>query len=229
MQQNLNLEAIRLVAYGLKELKEKVVFVGGAVLGLYIDHPNSDPVRFTKDIDLTIELANLSAWATLQVRLAELGFFPKSDDSVICRYLFNGVIVDLMPTIDSPFGPTNIWYAPGFQQAIYKEIEPGLSIKMLTLPYFIATKFVAFHGRGGDPRMSHDFEDIIFLCLNCSNIVSAIQETDTPVKSFLILEFQKIWSDQYREEIICCHLQPERIAHQIKVISKNIIDIINLK
>jgi hypothetical protein len=48
MQQNRNLEAIRLVAYGLKELKEKVVFIGGAVLGLYIDHPNSDPVRFTK-------------------------------------------------------------------------------------------------------------------------------------------------------------------------------------
>jgi hypothetical protein len=229
MQQNLNLEAICSVAYDLKELKEKVVFVGGAVLGLYVDHPNSDPVRFTKDVDLTIELANLGAWASLQDRLLELGFYPKSDESVICRYLFKEIIVDIMPTTDSPIGPSNIWFASGYQYAISKEIEPGLFIKTLPLPYFIATKFVAFHGRGGDPRMSHDFEDIIFLCLNCSNIVSSIDQSDESIKSFLMHEFEKIWTDPYRDEKIGCHLSPGSIDHQIKLVSKNIVEIINLK
>jgi len=35
-------------------------------------------------------------------------------------------------------------------------------IRLITAPYFLATKFEAFHGRGhGDVRGSHDLEDIV--------------------------------------------------------------------
>jgi hypothetical protein len=126
MLRNINLEAIVDVAEGLQELCEKVVFVGGAVLGLYVDEPSADPVRFTKDIDLTIELANLGYWAVVQERLGELGFFPNPEEAVICRYQFKGLQVDIMPASDSPFGPSNVWYLPGFRHAVTRDLREGL-------------------------------------------------------------------------------------------------------
>ncbi|MCC6425164.1 MAG: nucleotidyl transferase AbiEii/AbiGii toxin family protein, partial [Phycisphaerales bacterium] len=178
MRQYINLETIELVAEGLRELREKMVFVGGAVLGLYADELSADPVRMTKDIDLTIELANLGHWAALQERLAELGFFPSPEEQVICRYQYKGIQVDIMPASDSHFGPSNVWYLPGFQYTIPFVLRNGLSIRLLSMPYFLSTKFTALHSRGGDPRSSHDFEDIIFLTDNSSNLPAVILEAD---------------------------------------------------
>ena len=39
------------------------------------------------------------------------------------------------------------------------EIEPGLRVRVVTAPYFCATKLEAFRGRGkGDYLASHDLE-----------------------------------------------------------------------
>jgi hypothetical protein len=54
----INLALVAQVAHGLKELKEKMVFVGGAVISLYTDDPAADEIRPTTDIDMTINLAN---------------------------------------------------------------------------------------------------------------------------------------------------------------------------
>jgi hypothetical protein len=42
------------------------------------------------------------------------------------------------------------------------DLDPGLRIRTVTAPYFIATKLEAFRGRGhGDFAASHDLEDIL--------------------------------------------------------------------
>ena len=42
------------------------------------------------------------------------------------------------------------------------EIEPALRIRLITAPYFVATKIDAFKGRGrGDYASSHDLEDLL--------------------------------------------------------------------
>ena len=42
------------------------------------------------------------------------------------------------------------------------EVEPGLRIRVVTAPYFVATKLEAFRGRGrGDYISSHDLEDLL--------------------------------------------------------------------
>ena len=222
MQQYINLETIELVAEGLKELREKVVFVGGAVLGLYVDEPSADPVRVTKDIDLTIELANLGHWAALQERLAELGFSPNPSEQVICRYFYKGIQVDIMPASDSHFGPSNVWYLPGFRHTIPYTLRNGLSIRLLSLPYFLAAKFTAFHSRGSDPRSSHDFEDVIFLTDNSSNLPAVILEADPTVRKYLKSEFEKIWNNPYRDEIVSCHLQPWNVDARLEIVLEKI-------
>lgn len=222
----INLESVELVAEGLKELREKVVFVGGAVLGLYVDDPSVDTARMTKDIDLTIELANLGHWATLQERLTELGFSPNPEELVICRYFYQGIQVDIMPASDSHFGPSNVWYLPGFQYTIPFVLRNRLSIRLLSLPYFLATKFTAFHSRGGDPRSSHDFEDIIFLTDNSSNLPAVILEADPTVRNYLISEFEKIWANPYRDEIVGCHLLPWNVDARLEIVLEKIAAII---
>jgi hypothetical protein len=42
------------------------------------------------------------------------------------------------------------------------DLEPGLRIRVVTAPYFIATKLEAFRGRGhGDYASSDDLEDLL--------------------------------------------------------------------
>lgn len=54
----INLDLVAQVAQGLQELKDKMVFIGGAVISLYTDDPAAEEIRPTSDIDMTINLAN---------------------------------------------------------------------------------------------------------------------------------------------------------------------------
>ena len=57
MSHHTNIVRIKAVANALNELKEKVVFVGGATISLYPDSPVLE-VRPTDDIDVIIEILN---------------------------------------------------------------------------------------------------------------------------------------------------------------------------
>lgn len=54
----INLALVAQVAHGLQELRNKMVFIGGAVISLYTDDPATEEIRPTADIDMTINLAN---------------------------------------------------------------------------------------------------------------------------------------------------------------------------
>ena len=74
-----------------------------------------------------------------------------------------------MSTKEVGWAPANPWFEPGFEKAIPFQIEEQ-RIKILPFTYFLATKFSAFSARGGrDTRMSHDFEDIVYLINYTSN------------------------------------------------------------
>ncbi len=49
-----NLPDLRRIAEALGELREQVVFVGGAVAGLLVTDPLADSVRATRDVDAVI-------------------------------------------------------------------------------------------------------------------------------------------------------------------------------
>lgn len=49
-----NLPQLRQIAEALGELREQVVFVGGAVAGLLVTDPLADPVRATRDVDAVV-------------------------------------------------------------------------------------------------------------------------------------------------------------------------------
>ncbi|HEY1044842.1 MAG TPA: nucleotidyl transferase AbiEii/AbiGii toxin family protein, partial [Bacteroidia bacterium] len=100
----INTKIVAEIAIALDELREKMVFVGGAVISLYTDDPAADEIRPTGDIDLTVQLTGFGEWTKLNERLLELGFAPNPNGKSICNYLFHGIEVDIMPSDNSPIG-----------------------------------------------------------------------------------------------------------------------------
>ncbi len=68
----INISVVAEVAKALHELKDQMVFIGGAVVSLYADDPAADEIRPTADIDMAINLLNFSNWVRMQERLSEL-------------------------------------------------------------------------------------------------------------------------------------------------------------
>lgn len=205
----INLALVSQVALGLQELRDKMVFIGGAVISLYTDDPAADEIRPTSDIDMTINLANYAEWVQMQERLAALGFYPDPHGQSICSYKYQDIAIDIMPADDSSIGVSNIWYKPGFQYLQQIELPDGTSINILPSPYFLATKLEAFKDRGqNDFYGSHDFEDIIYLLDNRTTIVEEIQAADDDVKEYLKKELTAIKSHPQSGEILAMHIHP---------------------
>lgn len=203
----INIATVAEIAVALKELKDKMVFIGGAVISVYTDDPSADEIRPTADVDLTINLINFTIWTQMQERLAELGFSPDPEGHAICSYVYKGISVDIMPAEDGPLGPSNSWYKIGFENLWTTKVK-NQEISILSAPCFLATKFEAFKNRGTDYRTSHDFEDIIYVLDNRTTIVDEIEIDFPEIKQFLKEEFKRIYTHLSFEEIITCHIHP---------------------
>lgn len=140
---------IEIVAARLEELRDSVVFVGGATTTLFITDPAVTDIRPTKDIDVIVEVASFSKYAELEERLREKGFSNVIDgDAPICRWRIGGVIVDVMPTMSEILGFSNRWYQSAVEERTPYELPSGMTIHLVRPEYFIATKIEAFLGRG---------------------------------------------------------------------------------
>ncbi|MDE6382558.1 MAG: hypothetical protein K2L57_06780, partial [Muribaculaceae bacterium] len=165
-----NIRRLRVIAEGLGDLCNDVVFVGGAVAELYADDPAATDIRPTMDVDCVIELATYGSLQDFEQMLRNRKFVNDIESGVICRWKYNGEIVDIMPDSDSILGFTNRWYRPGFQHR-QKILVGDMSIFILSPLYYVATKIEAVRGRGGDDlRFSHDFEDLVYVLNNRQDI-----------------------------------------------------------
>lgn len=190
MNHHHNLVRIKVVANALNDLREKVVFIGGATVSLYPDRPVFE-VRPTDDIDVIIEILNYSDRTKLEEKLRSIGFSHDVESGIICRYKIKGIIVDIIPTNDPSIGFTNMWYPAGFEKAIDYKIDHTSTIKIMSSPYFIASKLEAHKSRGeNDGRTSKDFEDIVYVLENRSSIWDEMDNSDMPVKIYLQSEFK---------------------------------------
>ena len=141
------LEAVQQVAESLGELKDSVVFVGGAVIGLYVDDPAAEEVRPTKDVDITAEITTIGKLEHLRQELTKRGFRQFHEDQVICRFRLDNLRVDVMSTHPVGWAPANRWFEPGFKRLEIKKIN-NTSIKVLSLPFYLAAKFESHYNRG---------------------------------------------------------------------------------
>ena len=88
-------------------------------------------------------------------------------------------------------------------------MEDEIIIKILSSPYFPATKLEAFKDRGkNDFYGSHDFEDIIYILDNRTTIVEEIIAADSNVKEYIKTELRTIKNHPQSDEILAMHIHP---------------------
>lgn len=186
-----NIEMLQTVANGLGDLKDDMVFVGGAVAELYASNPELSDIRPTLDVDCVIELRSKTAHIKLEEDLRALGFTnDTSKGAPICRWIYKDIMVDVMPSDSDVLGFSNRWYDEGIENKISKTLPNGTEVFVFPPEYYIAAKFEAHKGRGGnDLRQSHDFEDIIYILDNCSELLDNISNANESVKAYLKEEF----------------------------------------
>jgi hypothetical protein len=202
MSKNPHEHDLEIVAAGLAHLLPRVVFVGGAVVGFYVTDEGAPTVRGTEDIDCVVELHSQTDYHQLNSELVALGFRnDTSPDAPICRYLYKGYVVDIMPTDEKTLGFTNRWYAEGVTAAQTMALKSGKSIQVLTIPYFIACKFAAHAGRGADDFMgSRDVQDIIAILDGHLDVEAVLTATTGALDAYLRESFRSVF-DIAQEEI----------------------------
>lgn len=206
---HINRTITRKIALALGELNERVVYVGGAVVSLYINDSAADDVRPTQDLDFSMEIASLAELESIRKNLTQKGFYQTSEDNVICRFRFEEIKVDVMATRAVGWAPSNPWFEPGFRYLISFDLE-GKTIRCLSLPYFLASKFAAFYSRGTkDPRTSKDMEDIAYILNHRHGLAEEVLASDSEVKQYLQACFQDILYDKVKQEAILCNLYYE--------------------
>lgn len=222
----INRKATYTIAKALGKLNSDVVYVGGAVVSLYIDDPSADDVRPTKDIDISLQITSLVALEGLREKLIAKGFHQSHQDQVVCRFRYQDILIDVMSTQAIGWAPANRWFKSGFEQKFEVTID-DVSVYLMPLPYFLASKFDALYDRGGkDPRTSHDFEDITYLLNHTSQITTVIQKSQKEVQEYLKTSFQQILDSRELHEAIIGNLfyedQTTRLALILDKLQKTV-------
>ncbi|VAW71600.1 hypothetical protein MNBD_GAMMA13-873, partial [hydrothermal vent metagenome] len=166
------------------------------------------PLRATQDVDVIAEVASRADYYRLSEQLRDRGFTEdQSPEAPICRWTVKGILLDVMPTNPDILDFGNAWYQPALNGAEDVDLPSGNKIRMVTAPYFLATKLSAFDGRGkGDYLMSHDIEDIVAVLDGRAEVVDEVQASPEALRSHLAERFQALLDDARFVEAVAGHL-----------------------
>ena len=182
-----NLPRLMAVAHALGPWRERVVFVGGATVNLYstATGPTPEP-RTTDDVDCIVEVSPLSAFHRMEEELRALGFTNDIEASFIGRWkLPTGLTVDMIP-VQPILGFSNEWYPAGFAHALPYILPDNTTIRILSPPYFLATKLVALRDRGWlDLWRSQDLEDIVHVVDNRLELAVEVTAAGSAVRAYI--------------------------------------------
>jgi predicted nucleotidyltransferase len=179
-----NLALLVGMARAMGPLCDQVVFVGGCATGLLLDNAGLMDVRPTQDVDAIVEVATLADYHQLANQLMERGFKQTmADYTPPFRWYWSLMQLDLVPLDEKVLGFANPWYRAGYAAALTAEPEAGLTVRHLSAPHFLATKFEAFKDRGqSDVYLSHDLEDILTVVEGRANLARELRQADPVVQ-----------------------------------------------
>ena len=199
-----SLEMLARIAKGLGPLKDKVVFVGGSTVSLYLTDPGAASVRPTEDVDCVIQVLTRGQYYKLEQELERLGFRHVTEKGApICRWSYRGLTADIMPTEGTVLNFKNSWYPDGYGHAIDVKLPGGEEVRIFSLPYFLASKIEAFNDRGhGDFLTSPDMEDIITVLDGSGTVAEEISAAPAKVRKYLAEKFGEfLRNDRFTESL----------------------------
>lgn len=207
-----NLEALTFIAQKLEELCDEVTFTGGCILGLLMTDKAAPDVRITLDVDCIINVIALRDYHALEKKLKSKGFKQAPfNNHPICRWVYDDVLLDVMPTDKKILGFSNRWYKEAALYPLKKEINNSINIRFISAPYFLATKLEAFKDRGNeDFLLSHDLEDIISVLDGRREITDEINNSSPELKQYLSIEFSLLLGNTQFMQALPGHLNYSR-------------------
>lgn len=211
----MSIEMLEEAASNLGPLLERVAFLGGAAMALWITEPAAPRLRPTRDVDVIVEVGSTVEYYRLGEELRQRRFEENPEAGRLCawRHLDSGLELDVMPTSSSILGFSNEWYPAALAAAIEVELPSGTSIRAVPPPYLLGTKIEAFRGRhAGDYLGSRDFGDIVVLLDGRAEIVDEVRDASAPLRGYLADEFTRMQQDFGFEGGIAGGLLPDRAS-----------------
>jgi hypothetical protein len=209
------LAALRAVASRLGPLRKEVVFVGGMIRGLLISDPGASGSRPTDDIDVVAEVGSRAEYYELAERLQALGFVPdRRERAPLCRWLIDGLTVDVMPDHENVLGFTNRWYPLARATATWHAVGslPHDRIRVVDAPHFAATKLESFRGRGGSDFYHHDMEDLIAMVDGRAELLVELESAPDATRTFVASEIGSLMSEEAFREALPGHLAGDKAS-----------------
>lgn len=181
------------------ELLGQVAFVGGCTTALLLtDADIREETRATEDVDVMVHVLGISGWYGMQEALRKRGFRQAAGDDVICRMRLprsgqSELIVDFMPDDETILGFSNRWYPQALRSATDRRLSTGATIRVVSPPYFLATKLEAWSGRGKNDLLgSRDIDDVFTLIRGRSELVDELRSVAAPVQAYVAQELRAL-------------------------------------
>lgn len=181
------------------DLLPQVAFVGGCTTALLVtDAHVRQEARATEDVDVMLHVLGMSGWYGMQESLRSRGFRQHPDDEVICRMRLprpgqSDLIVDFMPDDEKILGFSNRWYPQALRSARDHPLGTGATIRIVSPPYFLATKLEAWKGRGrNDLLSSRDVDDIFTLVRGRPALADELRAAEQPLRQFVAQELSAL-------------------------------------
>lgn len=213
-KRNANYELLVSAARLLKPLLDELVFVGGCATGLMITDEAAASVRATIDVDAIAEIMSYAQYTDFSERLRALGFSEDVDEGApLCRWKHGQITLDVMPLDEKILGFSNRWYSTAMRAADRFPLEPSVQIRVVTPPYFVATKLEAFKGRGGgDYFSSHDLEDLLSVVDGRPALLNEIRMAPQDIRGYITAEIKALLQDPRFLDALPGHLLPDAIS-----------------
>lgn len=204
------------------ELSARVAFVGGCAAALLVTDPfTRQGVRFTDDVDVIVQVIGRPQWYELECELRARGFYSSPEDELICRMRLRdgqagNLIVDFMPDDELILGFSNRWYGEALDAAELHTLPNGVAIRLVTAPYFLATKLQAYRGRGNNnPLESRDVEDIINVVDGRVGLAEEIVSSSVELRQFVRLQLADLMGHQDFEYLLQSSSRGDRARHEL--------------
>jgi hypothetical protein len=199
-----HLELLQTVATGLGDLNRQTIFVGGAVLDLYLTDLAAPEYRPTSDIDCMLHIPALLDMFQWESLLSQRGFEKVGTKGIpSAQWKYQGIPLTISPMqwqIEL-MGFQNRWYEEGVFHAQPYQLPNGSSIRLFPPAYYLAAKIDAFQNRGKeDFRRSEDFQDLVFFIENRLGLPAEIDRAFHEVRTYIRTQFRRFLSYPELEE-----------------------------
>lgn len=158
-----------------------------------------------------MEITSYAGYVAFGERLRALGFREDtSKGAPLCRWVQRKTILDAMPLDEKVLGFSNRWYKAAMKSAVARRLSDSLEVRVVTAPYFIATKLAAFKGRGkGDLFGSRDLEDLISVVDGRAELMAEVRAEGGDLRAYLRAKIKRLFANQRFREALPGYLLPD--------------------